>query len=373
MRFELLELLQLRSDRIKRFVEFKSGSKIDCSKVWHEYEPKPKEIHVLSVDGSFYSKQYLGYFFGVFGGYAEDYNPETLEQGESFVGDFYVSVIKKAENFKIILTLLMFLSEIKSAYNLAKQRNPSLIMLDGTLTSKFIIPFPQTSWFSKQDYDFLPKVIEEFYPEVKDNCLNYSSIYSLSDEILEKLSDFEDKRDLLEIILIQLVYYEYFITLYNLFMLESNPVIIGIAKTSTGTDLFNLSVPDIKILLDNCDKLGYSNSIYQNLQILKCQFGHLPELDPTLNNKLYEIHINSFYAKYKDVRAINLIEYYHKERTVNPEDLLDYISGTIADGNPYPFILKRMDKEVRITKEDFGLIENKLDFIFNQTGREFLG
>jgi hypothetical protein len=32
-----------------------------------------------------------------------------------------------------------------------------------------------------------------------------------------------------------------------------------------------------------------------------------------------------------------------------------------------------MDKEVRITKEDFGLIENKLDFIFNQTGREFLG
>jgi len=378
MRFELLEIVINKAEKLNNLIEIREND-INLEEIkskWIIYEPEPKEIHILASDGSFYSKQYLGYFLGVFGGYAEEFNPDTLQQNESFVGDLYVSVIKQPENFKTLLTLFMFLSEVKAAYNLAKEKKPKLIMLDGTLTSKFIIPFPLPYWFTKEDCSSLSKIVDTLYSDIKKECLNYKSIYSLSDKVLEKvLKELpEDKRrfDFLEVIITQLAYYEHLITLYSLLTLEYKPLVIGLAKTSTGTDLLKHSIPDIKLFLEYCNDLGYSETVYQDLQNLKSEFGNLANIDQELNNKIYEIHINAFYTKYYDEKSINLVEYYQHDKTVDVEELIDYIAGTVADGNPYPFILKRMDREVRITKEDFELIERELEFIFNKTGRESL-
>jgi NurA-like 5'-3' nuclease len=377
MIYKLLEIVRSRRDEIRNYLENKDDN-VSAQQVlekWNSYVPQPKSVHVCSSDGSFYSKQYLGFFLGVFGGYAESFNPNNLEKDEEFVGDIYISVIKHSENFKTLLTLFMFLSEIKSIYNLANRKNLDLIILDGTLTSKFIIPFPLPYWFTKEDND-TSNVVSEIYPKVKNNCLSYQSIYSLSKEIMEDILKLipEERRDLIEVVVSQLTYYEYLITLYNLFKLGYKPTILGVAKTSTGTDILKSSVPDIKLFLTHCETLGYSQSIGQNLQSLKSEFGQLKDLDPTLNNELYELNIKAFYGKYSDTKAINLIEYYENpdKPTIKETQILDYLAGTVAGGYNYPFILKRVDNQVRITASDFELIEKELGLKFFITGREAL-
>ncbi|WP_028950632.1 DNA double-strand break repair nuclease NurA [Sulfurihydrogenibium subterraneum] len=377
MVYRLLEVIRQKKSYILKYLENKD---LDISlqeilEKWNSYSPAGKDIHIAASDGSFYSKQYLGFFLGVFSGYAESFDPKTQEADSDFVGDVYLSVIKQSDNFKTLLTLFMFLSEVKAVYNLAKRKKPDFIMLDGTITSKFIIPFPLPYWFTKEESEDLLSLIKQLYPKVKDNCLSYPYIYSLSQEIeKEVLSNLSDKRrDLLEVVISQLAYYEHLITLYNLLNLEYKPIIIGLAKTSTGTDLLKSSVPDIKLFLEYCKDLGYSQPVYQNLQSLKSEFGQLQYVDLDLNNKLYDLTIESFYAKYSDVRSINLIEYFqHPDRaSVKEEEILDYLRNTTSVYN-YPLRLKMVDKQVRITAADFELIERELGLSFSITGREAL-
>lgn len=379
MLYQLLEIVRERKEEIRSYLESKDDN-ISVDKVlenWTNYTPQHKDAHVCSSDGSFYSKQYLGFFLGVFSGYAESFNPSNLEKDEAFVGDIYISVIKQSDNFKTLLTLFMFLSEIKAAYNLAKEKNPDVILLDGTLTSKFIIPFPLPYWFTKEiEEEKIFDVVSQVYEKLKEECLSYPSIYSLSKDIsklvLENLP--EKRRDLFEVVISQLAYYEHLITFYNLLNLDYKPIILGIAKTSTGNDILKYSVPDIKLFLTYCKTLGYSESVQQNLQNLKSEFGKLKDIDPQLNNNLYDLMIESFYGKYSDVRAINLIEYYQNpdKPTIKKEEILDYLANTTAAGYNYPFILKRVDNQVRITASDFEIIERELGFWNFTTGREAL-
>ncbi|WP_297888951.1 DNA double-strand break repair nuclease NurA [Sulfurihydrogenibium sp.] len=379
MLYQLLEIVRERKEEIRSYLESKDDN-VSVDKVlenWTNYTPQHKDAHVCSSDGSFYSKQYLGFFLGVFSGYAESFNPSNLEKDEAFVGDIYISVIKQSDNFKTLLTLFMFLSEIKAAYNLAKEKNPDVILLDGTLTSKFIIPFPLPYWFTKEiEEEKIFDVVSKVYEKLKKECLSYPSIYSLSKDIsklvLENLP--EKRRDLFEVVISQLAYYEHLITFYNLLNLDYKPIILGIAKTSTGNDILKYPVPDIKLFLTYCKELGYSKSVPQNLQNLKSEFGKLKDIDPQLNNNLYDLMIESFYGKYSDVRAINLIEYYQNpdKPTIKKEEILDYLANTTAAGYNYPFILKRVDNQVRITASDFEIIERELGFWNFTTGREAL-
>lgn len=377
MIYELLEIVRQKKEDISKYLKNREPdvSLEEIVSKWNSYTPEGKDVHIAASDGSFYSKQYLGFFLGVFSGYAESFDPKTQKIDSDFVGDIYLSIIKQSDNFKTLLTLFMFLSEVKALYNLAKKEKPEFLILDGTITSKFIIPFPLPYWFTKEEpYDLL-SIVKQLYPKVKENCLSYPSIYSLSKEIEEDVLNLlsEKRRDLLEVVISQLTYYEHLITLYHFLNLEYKPIIIGLAKTSTGTDLLNSSIPDIKLFLDYCKDLGYSQPVYQNLQNLKSEFGLLKDIDPDLNNRLYDLTIESFYAKYSDIRSINLIEYFqHPDRpTVEEKEILDYLKNTTSVYN-YPLRLRMVDNQVRITAADFEKIEKEIGLNFSITGREAL-
>lgn len=182
------------------------------------------------------------------------------------------------------------------------------------------------------------------------------------------------RKDHIEAILSKFAYYEYLLTLYNIFKLEHKPLIVGLAKTSTGTDILNHSLPDIKLFLNYIQELGYSKSVGQNLEKLKASLGEIQIIDDEIFKFLYELNIESFYAKYTSKNVINLVEVYQNPdfETVKKEDVLDYLADMDYVGYNYPFKLKKVDNEVRITASDFEFIEKQLGLEFSITGREAL-
>lgn len=375
----LLELIKRRRKNITKYVvpskkdieELKSLVKIK----WNSYKPFKKKIFYAAADGSLYTKNYLGFSIIVFSGYAESFNPENEQIDSSFLGDIYPVVMKKIDQVKTLATLSMFLCETKALLNLAEKVKPKLLIIDGTITSRFVIPYPLISWFCSDNNEEIENISVELIRENLD-IINSYEILSLKDEYIEKIKSKikEEKKDYLDAIVFQSLYYEFLITLYRLFNLDYNPIIIGIAKTSTGKDLLNHSIPDIRIFLNLADELGYSEIVEQKVENLKSFFGKFTEVSSQINNFIYGLDILSFYAKYRSKDRINLIEFYQNPnvKTIDVKEILDYINDISFGGLDYPFKLKKVDNEVRITQFDFEFIEKELGLTYEITGREGL-
>ncbi|MCX7760749.1 MAG: DNA double-strand break repair nuclease NurA [Hydrogenothermaceae bacterium] len=343
---------------------------------WTEYNPKRKDnFSVLVSDGSLNIRQYLGFYLMVFGGYGYFYDVVSREKDEFFTGDITISVAKKPEVAKSYLSLLMFLAEVKSIYRLYVLKKPDLIVFDGTLTSRLITPFPRSEWFIKSDEaeDYTNNIARDIFDSIdKRTVENYEDIYSLSGEvrelIIQSLDSSKQRLDYIEAIQSKLAYYEFMYLLYKIFNIKDSDV-IGVAKTSSGVDIFKASVPDIKLFSKYIKTYGYSQVVVQDVQKLKSSFGNIPN---DIANYLSDLNIFSTYSKYADRRFINLIEFYqHSERdSVNIEDTIDKLYSISFDG--YPFLLKKVDNEVRITQEDMDFIIRELGLERAITGREVL-
>lgn len=375
----LLELIKNRKENITKYV---APSKKDIeelkslvNKKWNNYIPSKKTVFYAAADGSLYTKNYLGFSIMVFSGYSESFNPENEQIDNSFLGDIYPVVMKKIDQLKTLATLSMFLCETKALLNLAEKVKPKLLIIDGTITSRFIIPYPLTSWFCSNNNEEIENISVELIKENLD-IINSNEILSLKDEYIERIKSKikEDKKDYLDAIVFQSLYYEFLITLYKLFNLDYNPIIIGIAKTSTGKDLLNHSIPDIRIFLSLADELGYSEIVEQKVENLKSFFGKFTEVSSQINNFIYGLDILSFYAKYRSKDRINLVEFYQNPniKTVDIREILDYLNDISFGGLDYPFKLKKVDNEVRITQLDFEFIERELGLTYEITGREGL-
>lgn len=375
----LLELIKNRKENITKYV---APSKKDIeelkslvNKKWNNYIPSKKTVFYAAADGSLYTKNYLGFSIMVFSGYSESFNPENEQIDNLFLGDIYPVVMKKIDQLKTLATLSMFLCETKALLNLAEKVKPKLLIIDGTITSRFIIPYPLTSWFCSNNNEEIENISVELIKENLD-IINSNEILSLKDEYIERIKSKikEDKKDYLDAIVFQSLYYEFLITLYKLFNLDYNPIIIGIAKTSTGKDLLNHSIPDIRIFLSLADELGYSEIVEQKVENLKSFFGKFTEVSSQINNFIYGLDILSFYAKYRSKDRINLVEFYQNPniKTVDIREILDYLNDISFGGLDYPFKLKKVDNEVRITQLDFEFIERELGLTYEITGREGL-
>ncbi len=381
MRHDLLiELIKKRKENIAKYIYFSNENDVEelkrlVSEKWNKYIPSKKIVFYAAADGSLYTKNYLGFSIIAFSGYAESFNPQNNEIDISFLGDIYPVVMSKIDQIKTLATLSMFLCETKALLNLAEKVKPQLIIIDGTITSRFVIPYPLTSWFSNYNDEEIENISVELIKENLEN-INSNEILSLKEEYIEKIRSKlkEDKKDLLDAIVFQSLYYEFLITLYKLFTLDYNPNIIGIAKTSTGKDLLKQSLPDIRIFLNLADELGYSEIVEQKVENLKSSFGKFADISDQINNFIYGLDIFSFYAKYRSKDRINLIEFYQNPniKTVDVKEILDYLNDISFGGLDYPFKLKKVDNEVRITKFDFEFIERELGLTYESTGREGL-
>ncbi|RMA93139.1 DNA double-strand break repair nuclease NurA [Hydrogenothermus marinus] len=352
---------------------------------WNSYQPTKKKIFAIGEDGSINKKHYLGFYLYAVSGFS--YGQKNGKKIEELVGDINISVIKITEKADSYFRLLMFLSELKSIVKLANKEKADLLLIDGTLSSKFIVPPPKTNWFIDKEFGGeLANAAGSLIKDIKEKLFDFD-ITSFSEEIQikaqmqikERLNE-KPRRDILEAFLSKLVYFEYLLVLYELFYgLEHNPLVIGVAKTSTDTELFNRSIPDIRILHKFIRDTGYTEPItisFESKAKQKTQEWEFSEVFEKLENKiasaLKDITIKYFYAKYNIGRTISLIEVYENpnRETVNPKEILDYLNY-LASGS-YPFYLIRADKQVRITNEDMKNIEIILGLQNELTGREEL-
>ena len=391
MRLELLEKAHKVKEEISNLaINFnKEILEKDVFKRWFNYTPKAVYKSVLAEDGSLNFKYYLGFYLYAVGGYSVCYKGENTEEMyyEEALGEVNLSVIKKNKYLDVYLKLLMFLLEIKSTIKLAHKTKPEVIILDGTLSSKFITIFPKTDWFSNEDFGGkLANIATEFTEDIKNN-LFYDGITSFSKEIKEKvllrlIKEFGEKKgsrkDILEATLSKMAFFEYLFLLHHLFYkLDWNPLIIGVGKTSSLTEIFKSSIPDIKIFLTFIKETGYSIkrekvSLDENI---KWEFSELFEAkEKHIENELREVIIDYFYCKLDKGRNIILVEIFENPNLENKYFEQDYILDILSyySVGGYPFLLKKADREVRITHKDMELVEQILGLQNEIHGREAL-
>ncbi|NPA16702.1 DNA double-strand break repair nuclease NurA [Persephonella sp.] len=349
---------------------------------WVEYRPVPVYRFVAGEDGSYNKKHYLGFYLYTVSGYAVGFreNGETVEE---VVGEVNFSVIKKTELVDQYLRMLMFLSELKALLRLAYREKPEVLIIDGTLSSRFITVFPKTDWFSGEDFEGkIAGVAGSLIDEIKENLLE-KDIVSLSPDIKEKvvsslvreLGEKGMRADVVESAVAKLAYFEYLLLLHRLFYgLDWNPLVIGIAKTSHSTEIFNRSIPDLRIFHQFINTTGYSYPpVYINLEEIKWEFSEIFEfIEENIAFQLKEVSLKYFYGRYDSGRTISLIEVYENPQLerITPEEILDFLSYYSVAG--YPFPLKKADREVRITRRDMELIESLLGLQNELHGREGL-
>lgn len=384
MQAKLYQKLREKKEILKEFIDSSLDKTLSDKKIitekWNDYTPFQKNnFSVLVSDGSFMQRPYLGFYLMVFGGYGYFYDFTTKDKADFSVGDIIISVAKRDEFAKSYISLLMFLAEVKAMWRLAKEKKPDFIIFDGTITSRLITPFPRSEWFTKSDKQFedlINSICLEIVDENKDKFLESEDIFSIQSEIRKIISEKLKGRninryDFIEAITAKLSYYEMMLIIKELLELKES-VVMGLAKTSSGTDIFGESLPDIKLFSKYIDKLGFSIYFKQDISKLKSSFG---EIISDISDFLSKLDIVSFYSKYSNIRYINLIEIYQNpERKTNTEgfikEVLDMLHSISIDG--YPFFLKKVDNEVKITKKDFEFIIRELGLENEVTGRDIL-
>ncbi len=354
----------------------------DVLSKWKNYTPSPKYSYVVAEDGSYNRKHYLGFYLYSVSGYAVGFKKDGTFS-EEVTGDINLSVIKKTDTVDQFLRMLMFLCELKALLRLSLREKPDFLIIDGTLSSRFITIFPKTDWFSGEEFEGkIASIAGEFIPLLKENLFDEDITafsHKVKRKVIERLnSEFGEKglrRDVIEATLSKLAYFEYLLLLHTLFYgLDWNPIVIGIAKTSHSTEIFNKSIPDLRIFHQVINQTGYSHPyIYLNLEEIKWEFSQVFEyLEEDIAYQLKEITIKYFYGKYEEGRTISLIELYENpgHMDIKPEHILDVLSYFSVEG--YPFPLRKADKEVRITHKDMDFIESLLGLQREVHGREGL-
>ena len=383
MRPELLEKTFLLKQELKNLslIIDEEVVRQEVLKSWYPYVPKKQYKFTIAEDGSFNKKRYLGFYLYSVAGFAVGFTKDE-NTVEEFAGDIGITVIKKTEVVDSYLKMLMFLLELKALLRLAERTKPEVLLLDGTLSSRFITFFPKTDWFTSEEFEGkIANLAAEYIPILKENLLKedivaFSPTMKLSVE--EKLTNVLNKkhvrRDILEATLSKIAYFEYLLLLHKLFYgLDWNPLVLGIAKSSHNTEIFNRSLPDLKLFYDFVEETGYSVERYVNLEEKKWEFSEIFEyLEKNITSDLKFTQLKYFYAKYGNGKHISLIEVYENPERKTPsfEEILDMLSFYAVDG--YPFLLKKADREVRITSRDLSFLESILDLKRELSGREVL-
>ncbi len=371
-----LELMKLHMD-----LEIKEE---EVLKKWIDYFPKEISCKVSASDGSFNRKTYLGFYLYSVAGYGLCYKNQD-QVNENFAGDIGISLIKNQEFAESYFRLLMFLVEIKSLLRVSIEEKPDVILLDGTLSGRFILPPPKTRWFVNKDFGGeLAKLSGELIHDIENSLFDYD-ITSHSTKIREKLftkliqkfgQETASKRDVFEAALAKLAYFEYFLLLHYLFYkLNWNPIIIGVAKTSKDTEIFNSSVPDIMVFYRFVKNPGFSEARYVDIEskskTKEWEFSEVFEKIETQKAvELKDVQIKYFYSKYSTHSVISLVEIYENpdRETILQQDVNNILYSISAGG--YPFILKKADADVRIKNKDMELIEEILGLSTEKRGRE---
>lgn len=323
----------------------------DTSKSWVDYSfhETKREITLSAGDGSINKKKFLSFVF-----YA--LSAETL---------IYKDELKKIENSTVDimphhgfvedrLRNYMSLYELKNALKSFEKYDPDYYLFDGSIMGNLIRPLPMDRELSSEIKDN----IKSRYLSALEAEINQKNVEISSSKFEGSIYDnFANKTE-------SMIYLE---TLENLLiiskLLKNGQKVVGISKTSTSNDYFDLDIPDMALFDRNHHQQGYSKPLHQKVsKTVKHDF-------PVENDFFRSLTFTVFYARLEDNKNLLKFElpYYASEEEII--ELLNIIKSNCTEG--YPYLLKKAHNDVVIRKIDMSRLLRMMGFI-EKDGREML-
>lgn len=346
--------LKKKEEINKSFNQDMDRIEINPCERWQDYSIRDlnEKFTISGGDGSFNQKRFISSILYAVDAECLIYDGQNLKKMES--SD--VDIIPPYKYVRDILRNYMSIMEIKNSYLAYKKYNVDISLFDGSLLGNIIRPFPVENE--------LPATIKEeinsrYRPRLEKILKNEKEVgissTQFSSEIKKEFDDYEVE---------SMIYLENLENLLSLGMfLKENKNIVSISKTSTRTDYFNISIPDIAIFEKYCKNEGYSQPIFQDVNIsVKRDF-------PILNKFFRDLDFTVFYCRLGDYKNVLKIELPFRASEEEIQDILEKIKSVSTEG--YPYLLKKAHKDVIIKMNDMNNL-NKILNLIERTGRDML-
>ncbi|MCK9151706.1 DNA double-strand break repair nuclease NurA [Methanobacterium alcaliphilum] len=346
----LLELALVKRDNLRDKLEELYASAPDTSQKWveHTFNENKEDLILSAGDGSIHKKKFLSFVFYVISAETLIYKNklETIENSNIDIMPHHRFVEDRLRNH-------MSLFELKNALKSLKDHKVDYYLFDGSILGNLIRPIPMDRELSAEIKDQIrSRYLNSLEGELNLEQVDISS-NKFEDHIAEK---FNNKTE-------AMVYLE---SLENLLviskLLKYDKKIVGISKTSTSNELFELDIPDMALFDRNHRKQGYSLPKTQEVsKKVKHDF-------PVENDFFRGLTFTTFYARLEDNKNLLKFELPYKAEEEEIENLLNIIKTNCTEG--YPYLLKKAHNDVVIKKRDMLHLLRIMGLDNEITGRE---
>ncbi|OMH39991.1 DNA double-strand break repair nuclease NurA [Desulfurobacterium indicum] len=318
-----------------------------AKELWKPFRGKKINVSIGAVDGSLNKKEYLG--FVVFAAAASSvfFNSDGKEENiESYNID--IDILKPLEYSESRVRLFMGILEMKELIKLNRERDPDILLVDGSIIGDIIRPISFTLQIEEKEKDYVEK---ELFPKLKENfsftSINAKNFYN---EIIKNTAP-----NRFPVIAGYLEYLEYLLSIEKL-LSEAGEKVVAISKRSS-SKIYNFDsvMPDIFIFQLANTEPGHSIPVKVTISPEKKY--KFPEI---FEKSFREREMNIFFAKFRS-------DIYKIETTMKPEYVISALEKSII--NSYPFPLKLAHDSVKIDNHTMEKIISILSIHF-RTGRE---
>ncbi len=347
----LLELALLNKEDIHKKLMDIYKVPLNTEKYWIDYSTTnmdPTKI-ISAGDGSINKKKYLSFVF-----YAISAETLTYKKNMKKIENSFIDITTPQRFLDDRIRNYMEIYEYKNALKTIQNYNPDYFLFDGSVMGSLIRPLP----LEKELPTNIKKEIIEDYKiplikEIKKGQVTISSLQFKNE--LEKYGDIKTVLMFLESIETLLVIKE---------ILEYKDKIIGISKTSSNKDYFNLDMPDMSIFDLKHDNEGYSKPY--SPKVSEKQFKHEYNIE---NEYFKNQEFSIFYTRLEKNKNILKFEVPYKLTNSKIEELINIIKPICTEG--YPYLLKKAHHDVVIKKTDMEQLIKIMGF-YEKNGREML-
>ncbi|WP_456396579.1 DNA double-strand break repair nuclease NurA [Desulfurobacterium sp.] len=315
--------------------------------LWNPFKGRKIDVSIGAVDGSLNKKEYLGFVVFAAAAVSVFFNSNGEEENrESYNVD--IDILKPLEYSESRVRLFMGILEIKELIKLNREKNPDILLVDGSIIGDIIRPVSFAFQIEEKERYY---VETELFPKVKEtfslNSINAKNFYN---EIIRNTPP-----DRFPVIAGYLEYLEYLLSIEKL-LDEAGEKVVAISKRSSSKIYdFDSIMPDIFIFQLANTEPGYSTPVRITIS-------------PEKKYKFPEIFEESFRKRSMNIFFVKFSSHIYKiETMMKPENIISALEKTII--NSYPFPLKLAHDSVKIDNHTMDKIVSILSIHF-RTGRE---
>lgn len=153
--------------------------------------------------------------------------------------------------------------------------------------------------------------------------------------------------------------------------------IISISKTSHSNSIFNNKYLSDSVLLEkHCKTAGFYDSDPNNNKdlIFRHYVNGITIMDtyPVYDDFFRKLTVTTRFSKLIDSGAVLKVQVFYETNEQQFVNILKNLQETIVGFEGYPYILKRVDNEVRITSKDITTVLKILGLNYNKRERDVL-